>query len=426
MAIEEIALAEGESGLDFAEYFQDAIFVGNALDFFVELLPGSLGYVLRHQELGEESYFEQYVPRVVNLPAKIPQHRLIRDMWFWPILAKHLGTIQGYGAEVDSRIINAKWRCQVRLQSGLKYVGVFKALYGGPCDPEDIALLGAFYRTRLFIEQEVSGRRIIKSQLTPEYQRELASTRTAVGSALTAGNPRLALRHLITLITSHLASGLNRVALFGRVADKDEIECIYAHGGDGSEHWSAEVQRPLGETLKTTEELHAVVQESQEHEDPYFKAIAGDYPLRVENVSKSNLLIAKLWRNNGDLQSLAPENEVKFFSPPTVRPGQANLDWKNSTLDYHLAAKFDGADEWVREIRQLRPNEPIFVCRNNTYFLLPWRNEQGELLAVALTDCANWDAIDLWRDAVPKLALAGSILSSFSSQFSPTAKAKWT
>jgi hypothetical protein len=407
-------------GLDFGEYFFDAELVRHALGRVLSNLPGCGGFCLRFRPNGSgPSWFEPWIQASsvgIEIPNRVDDDRLIINLFEWPVLATHQPPLPTgmYPEVVEQSYRRAGWRGQMRLEANKLYVGVFKLMQFETSKPVDEdTFFDAFAQATILVEHEVNRRRQLLRDTSPGFQQHVCSTRDAIHSAISAGEYQLALRQLASLITSHLSTSLNHIAFFSTREPDDALHCLYAHGGDGTQDWNR-VQERIGLGVVSVKQLQELVKLFKPDDDPYFKACCGSQPLRIDSVSTSPFLMARLWRSGGNLDALPYENRLPILQPvgPTPRPPSDRIGTES------LALVLSDDDEWVRCVRHSRPADRIFVSQNKTYYVMPWFSPQGDLIALCLLDQGYWTNVDIWKVVVPRLFVARQLLQSFSREFS--------
>lgn len=415
MAIREIKPWSDDDGdgLDFGEYWDDAEMVVRALWKLAVGLQPAVCYCLSLDAVhGGISSFRPYrttgliTHAGITLPDGIQYDRLLDKDDRWPSLAEWT-SCGGAPASHPPELNSAVWYGQVKLKSGAAFVGYFKAAVCTGKPPSDDVVKDAYRQTKLWLDAELSRRR----EEDPKFKASLSSTRAEIEQDIKAGKTAVAIRRLATLVTSHLSSGFNRILCLVPVGS--DLECIYAHGGDCSDDWARRIQRPLSEETNTFPELQAKVDPNiPPIDDPFYRDLAGDDRLRLIDVNTSGSLVARLWRNDGNLEALRVEDAIEGDPlPPDIA--------KNMVLVCampNIAAKIGFSDSLFEEWRKKKPESPLFWSRNGVVYALPW-SVDGRLAAIWVVDLGCWSSV-CRRELVARLKAAKAILKEFAESFS--------
>ena len=317
---------------------------------------------------------------------------------------------QNHADESQEFLSRISWYAYMRLQAGNTYVGYFvlAGLDGCPA-PSDKTLRRVACLVKVEVERVLAFRRVARARTSPDFKTRLRYTLAAINE-LRSYDCRGALKRVADMLTSHLGVGWNRAACYWPV-NSNTLRCLWAQGGDGSEAWCWNVQRPIGEGIREVSDLVAMAQlATNSGNDRYLAAAAGRNPIQIDAVqdhSNDNIL-ARLWRSNGDVRALPIESqywEIGILPNPSI----SIVDREVLSLGGPVGAVFNEQDPWVRQTVRERPGDPIFVSRNGRYFLLPWCS-RNNLIAVWLLDMAYWG--DLASPQVPSLAFTAEILAS--------------
>jgi len=340
----------------------------------------------------------EHVPKPqIPTDMRIPLEHLVPDYFTWPALAIRRGSLllAHYGEWLEDFLRRVTWLAQMRLQRGDEYIGYFLlAGLDGAEVPSDRDLKMAAYRTKVEVELVLAHRRVECARTSEEFKGRLRATRTAIED-LCGKNRSAALQHVGDMLTSHLGARWNRAACFCPV-DDDTLQCLWAQGGNGTQEWCLDVQRPLGEHVRDVDELVSLVRRRfMVLDDPYFAAVAYPNPLWIGNVSDraNDNILAQLWRARGNIGKLpSAYQEWDLCYTPTSH--QDTIDRNAISSWGPVAAVFSQEDPWVRRVGQERPGAPIFVSQNGKYWAFPWWAHQGgtheKLIGIWVLDMAYW------------------------------------
>jgi hypothetical protein len=428
-----------EDGINFFGEFSDSI-ATQALRAMHTALEssGTPCYCLRLElDSSNQGYFNRFGDIV--LPAnlmgpvptvfgRLPLLRLVPDFRTWAPLAVRegppLAILEDPSLDAITRdfLARVSWQVAIRLQNNDEYVGYLKFMGLTPSQvPDDLQILGAAYQAKLHVAgllahrhvQEVRTDQFFKQRLheAAETISSLSKTEDSVLSETI--DPRMALRHVADMLTSHLGAGWNRAACYWPVRH-DKLRCLWAQGGSGDWGWCTGVQGPLSKTVGDIVTLEKSAKERPfPDDDAYYKAAAGNLPVEVVGISEpdNQNVLASLWYTGGDVRRLPAEHQ--YWEPSNLPV--ANMETiDRDSLGPSGAAEFHQDDPWVQHVQGSRPNDPIFVSKNGRYFAIPWfsrREPPREQIAIWVVDMAYWGRLDRQPDA-PSLALTHEILAA--------------
>jgi hypothetical protein len=411
--------AEDGDGLDFAEYWGDPVLVGATLEKIAAHLQPANCYCLRlHPVHGGKSWFEPYAvtglftdPDTPVQYVHVPYAHLLAEQdgrEVWPILGEW---VPGGPSLHPPHLHGAVWIRQIRVKSGTEYVGFIKAVAKRGPPPPDERVRDAFRQAKGLLHREISKRRLAKLWTDPAAQAALSQVHACIQADVDAGRRHAAIQRVATLVTSHLGSNFNRIACLDHCAAEDSLQCVYAHGGDCGASWSKKVQFQLASEVRTIEHLQdRVTLRIPPDDDPLYRDLVMEDPLRVSNVSSSHHLLARIWQQGGVLRGLSRNAIEDGFPDSMVGPyGGVVVSVDN------LAAWLSLEDSWLADRRARRPGSALFGSKNGILFALPW-SFGGRILSIWLLDLGYWSRFDL-LDVVGKLRVARAILAEFAPHF---------
>lgn len=396
-----------DKGLDFGGYFHNQQLVEAALLRLISPLPAIVGYCLRFHADEGDAWFEPYggtgliaVEQAVELPSKVQLTKLLPSSFHWPVLAESIP-----GEPISPIFSNAVWKGQVRLVGLDGYVGYFKIIAIGKEKISDDDFFVAYIAAKTWLDQKVDD----LQQRSQQRSAVLSATHTHIRENLAAGKTRIAIQHLAFLITSHLGANLNRAVVFMPI-DAETLECVHAHGGDGTKSWTG-LQEAVSKEATSVDALHLMTGDELV-EDPLGKELIGN---KVAIDSES--LIAAMWRNQLTLNFL-PEDRTLAL-PPLVE--FSNTDVEIPLVGQRiLGAVIDESDPWLVELRKNNAESVVFNSLNGQWFVVPWKCG-SKPMGVFLFDLAHWDMPDTTRDVIPRVRVASEILEHFAPNFADIA-----
>ena len=414
-------LPDDGGGLDFGEFWGDPTLVAAALWQLSVFLQPAICYCLRLRPVhAGDSWFEPYgdtglvTDPTVQIFPRIPHSWLLVDRAGaeeWPVLAEWLPS--GVSPWLSPKLAGAVWHGQIRLKSGRDYVGFFMGAVAGHPAPHDDQVRDAYRRVRMWLDAQLPDRCENAARTSSSRQEALRSTHCLIEDDVNAGRPRVGLQRFATLVTSHLGTGFNRIACLARTSE-GVLTCVHAHGGDCGEKWSAQVQFPLANEVRTMEQLQGRVGlRIPPFDDPLYCDLADRHPLSLATVSSSDHLIANIWRRGGTLEWLPKDNAIEgdLIMGERTSGGAVRI-----APMYNIAARFDLADPWLAEWRSQHPDSALFRSKNGTIFAFAWSFER-RLLALVLLDLGFWNEFRLRLDVVPRLKSAKLMLDEFAYHF---------
>lgn len=320
----------------------------------------------------------------------------------WPVCA--------VGGGLQAEAFAAKWCAQMRIEQGWEFVGYLVIVGADEPAPDEAAIQRAFVATKGFVSDCIKQRRANNALLSLDFERRLLSAEHAILGALHDPDSRnLGLRFVADLLTSHLGAGWNRAACYCPVGP-GRLRCLWAQGGDVSVDWSDRVQRPIGEGVRSVEQLVTFARDRKIPKgDDYYRA-AVDGPgvcLNLDRNPDKQSIVASLWNKLGDV--LALPSAAKEWEPTHVPATDVGfIDREQLSRGGAHAARFDHADPWVNRVRDERLG-PVFASRNGLYWGLPWFLGD-ELIAIWIVDMAYWGTVPEDRVGIPSLVVSDQIL----------------
>lgn len=393
-------------GLDFGEFFDEPDLVAAALIYLTAGLSSTAGYCLRfHDVPGGDSWFEPYNGNGVaiqdskavslELPPQVDFRRLLSPTFEWPVLAWSIPTTP---PDVFPQAVR---RCHVRLRDkDNRYRGFYKIVQTGDEPLIENFLTNAYWRTKLWLQSEVERLRRKAGQQAAEFN----ATKQRIDELLRQRKPNHALAVLATLMTSQHGSQFNRAAVFVPNSN-NELQCLYAHGGDDSQSWN-DIREFVAEESPTISDLHAKFGGPIPQGDPLHKDLVGE---RVNLNVPSR--IAAVWRSG---LSAAPDDETIWMRATTEFVGGNVMS--NGFFQRPIATRLTHADPWMAAHRLRNPGSAVFRSRNHQWFLLPWGSPEKPI-GIWIFDLACWTRWDEGNDLIPKLCQAQELLKLFSADF---------
>jgi hypothetical protein len=309
--------------------------------------------------------------------------------------------------------MNSAWCGLVRLQAGGKYVGYFKVVLtkdqGHEEDELNERFIYAFRRTRSRLPEI-----LVRSALGQGFKPGLDALHRKIAEELRNGRTHMAIRLLATLMTSHLVRyPFNRIIVLAP-KNPERLVCVYGHGGDCSAAFSARVQSPFADRVGTIEALiDHVYASAPPTDDPLFAAaVRGKDLLALNSAGSSASLVARLWREGGNLKAFADDQVIATGATGEVRLPHRPVVYTGPS---RLAVQFTRDDPWLLELKETHPESALWSNRNTVHFAVPWLCG-GEVLLVVL-DLGFWDRYDPMQDVVPRLLVARALLEEFAVDF---------
>jgi hypothetical protein len=414
--------SDAQGGVNFHDDFDEELVAEALAKLHLALPPGIGCCCVRMQVEQGKGCFRPFgkalLPDgslVADPSANIALHELVPNGLDWPLLRLHVNGVSIFQQALGGASkVDVNWDAQIRNQQHNDFVGylVFAGLGSTAVPPLGI-LLRAYYEAKKHVSYLVAQRNVRKTVASQDFQERLRATVAAIAKV----DRTTALRHVADMLTSHLGARWNRAACFCPV-DASTLRCLYAQGGDLSEGWSAGVQRPLArEAREVADLIQKATAEVLPQDDAYLRAAAGPHPLEVAEIlapANQNIL-AKLWRAAGNVALLEPhQQEREAWSVPLVN----GHSFDRMTIDPRRreAAVFDHAEPWVHQVRVERPDSPIFVSRNERYWVLPWLSGP-ELIALWVVDVGYWTVERSQHPDPPSLTLSHYILRTVAPEF---------
>ncbi len=354
------------------------------------------------------------------LPSEVPLRYLLPNEWDWPLLTVSDASLEleQDGDRLPTRtrqfLESVKWYAQARVQVGQEFVGLF--IVFGTADgprPDNRDIQTAYFATKTYIESLIEYA-LKKRTLTLEFKHRVNVCVQSI-ERTKCHNSVLALRHVADALTAHLGVTWNRAAFYGPVSG-GAMECLWAQGGDGSDHWT-EVQKTTSHRYKSFEQM-AGDHSQRLSDDPYYLSAAFENPVRITDISdpENECILAQLWQEDGEVGAL-PTGVQEWHCCDVPTMNVKSIDRSAFNAVGPLAAVIRQNDPWIQAVVDSRPGEPIFVSLNGTYWILPWLAE-AHLLGFWVVDMAYWGDLGPSCAGAPSRVFSRAILDSLAHCFS--------
>lgn len=410
-----------EQGLDFGDFFDDTQLVNTVLSLLAaNLEPTTVIYCLRFKYVDNGvSWFVPYnthgliTDQSIPLPDHIEYHRLLMADQRWPLLAEWHS--RGGKPKYPRRLENACWHGQLRLEANGQFVGYFKIVIPeGGVAPSDAEFALAFDRVKLWLQHEVNIRLNDKRWFSPEFQSSLDTVHEAIHHFIKASQPRPALQILCSLVTSHVASGFNRVICL--TPSNNTLHCVYAHGGNCSDEFASQIQYPLSQMARSVPELIRIVNATTPpHDDPLYRDLAaGPNAFAINYGGNDTSVISRLWLQGGLFHGFSSDDVV--VANQRVEFGVSENRFTVEIAPTIMAAQLSIEDAAFLEWLKTRPKSPLFGTRNARLYTFIWTTRRVPIGAIIL-DLGYWAHYDMARDIAPRLAVARALFAEFAFHF---------